>query len=115
MNWKPINAAGRHALSYSMGAVTALAALHVISAGDAATISASITKISSGVAEIAAGLAPLIALASAFYASWSATHKSQVAAVATAVAAGQVPKVEVLTKIQDAQVAVTKAQFQAGT
>lgn len=76
-----IAAAGRHVLSYSMGAVTALAALHVVSGDDAATISASISHISSGVAEVGVGLAPLIGLASAAWSAWTASHKSQIAAV----------------------------------
>lgn len=72
---------GRHVVSYSAGAITMLAGLHVISAGDATTISTSINQISSGVAQIAAGLAPLIAIGSAWYASWTASRKSQIAAV----------------------------------
>lgn len=74
-------AVGRHVVTYAMGAATALAALHVVSAGDAATISNSITQISSGVAEIATGMAPLIAIVSALWSAWSSSHKSQIAAV----------------------------------
>lgn len=80
-NSSQVSAFGRHVLSYSMGAVSAAAVLHVISAGDATTIGNSISQISTGVAEIAAGLAPIIALVSGWYAAWSASHKSQIASV----------------------------------
>lgn len=76
-----VNAAGRHVLTFAMGGVASAAALHVISAGDATTISNSISQISTGVADIAAGLAPIIAIVSAWYAAWSASHKSQIASV----------------------------------
>lgn len=75
-------AIGRHVVTYAAGAATAAAALNIISAGDAATIQSSIQHIVNGVSEIGAGLAPLIGLASALYASWSASHKQQVKAVA---------------------------------
>lgn len=78
-------AAGRHVLTYSMGAVTMLATVGVFSSDDAATISGSITHISHGVAEIMAAISPLVAIASGFYSVWSASHKSQVAAVNLAI------------------------------
>lgn len=74
-------AAGRHTLSFSMGAVAAAAALHLFTGDQAATITTSVTQIGNGVAEIAAGLAPLIALATGAYATWTASRKSQMAAV----------------------------------
>lgn len=80
-NADQIKAAGRHVLTFAMGGVSFLATLHVISDTDATTVSASVTQISHGVAEIAAGLAPLIAMASAAWSAWSASHKSQIAAV----------------------------------
>lgn len=103
-----VAAMGRHALTFSMGAVSSLAAVHVISAGDAATISGSISQISTGVADIAAGLAPLIAIASGWYAAWSASHKSQVAAVTAAVASGDVSKSAVVAKIENTPVTPTE-------
>ena len=99
-NQLQVNAAGRHVLTFAMGAVSALATFHIIDAGDATTIGNSISQISGGVAQIAAGLAPLIAIASGFYASWSASHKSQVAAVTAAVADGSIPKATLVNKIQ---------------
>lgn len=91
-----VNAAGRHVLTFTMGAVSAGAALHVVSAGDATTISNSLSQISSGVAEIAAGLAPIIALLSGWYAAWSASHKSQIAAV------NAVPGIKVVSEFASA-------------
>lgn len=80
-NQLQVNAAGRHILSYAMGAVSALAAIHVISAGDAATLTSSFSKISTGVSEIAAGMAPIIALVSTWYAAWAQSHTAHIAAV----------------------------------
>ena len=74
-------AAGRHVLTFSMGATAAVAALHVISSDQASTITTSVTQIGNGVAQIAAGLAPLIALATGAYATWTASRKSQMAAI----------------------------------
>lgn len=99
-----VNAAGRHVLTFAMGGVASAAALHVISAGDATTISNSISQISTGVADIAAGLAPIIAIVSAWYAAWSASHKSQVTAVTNAVADGSIPKAAVVAQIQSTPV-----------
>jgi hypothetical protein len=74
-------AAGRHVLTFSMGATAAVAALHVITSDQATTITTSVTQIGNGIAEIAAGLAPLIALATGAYATWTASRKSQITAV----------------------------------
>lgn len=81
INMAIVTAAGRHVVSYSMGAVTMAAALHIISSGDAQTISHSIVQISDGVAQIAAGAAPLIAIGMGLFAAWSGRLKSQMAAV----------------------------------
>jgi hypothetical protein len=64
-----------------MGATTAAAAFHIISGEQASTITSSVTQISDGLAQIAAGLAPLIAIATGLYATWTASPKSQIAAV----------------------------------
>lgn len=78
-----VAAAGRHVASYAAGAVTAAAAFHLLSTQDAATLQTSVQQITNGVSEIAAGLGPIIALLSGFYATWSASHKQQVKAVAS--------------------------------
>lgn len=85
LNSSQIKSISRHLVTYAMGAASALAALHVVSAGDATTISDSITKISGGVAGIVAGLAPLVAIGSATLAAWSSSHASQIAAVNDAI------------------------------
>lgn len=79
--WSQISAIGRHALTASTSVLATLTALQVLSSGDAATIAASITHVSNGMAEIITGISPLVILASTFYASWSASHKSQIDAV----------------------------------
>ena len=76
-------AIGRHVATYTAGAVTAAAALHLLSGADAATIQTSLQHIENGVTEIATGLGPIIGLVSAAYAAWSASRKSQVKAVAS--------------------------------
>lgn len=80
-NQMQVAAFGRHVATYAAGGITAVAVLHIVNAGDAATLSDSLGKISTGVAEIASGLAPIIALVSGWYAAWSASRKSQIAAV----------------------------------
>lgn len=76
-----VNAVGRHVISYAMGAVTVLGVLHVVSGDDATTLANSINQISQGVALIATGLGPIIAIGSALWASYTASAKSQIAAV----------------------------------
>lgn len=98
-----VAAFGRHVASYAAGAITAGAVLHIISSGDASTLSDSLSKISTGVADIAAGVAPIVAMISGIYAAWSASHKSQVTAVVAAVASGSIPKAATVNAIQDAR------------
>lgn len=81
INWGMVTAAGRHVVSYSMGAATMAATLHIISAGDAQTIAHSVQQISDGFALIAAGASPLIALGMGAFAILSARLKAQMAAV----------------------------------
>lgn len=76
-----VAAAGRHVVTFVMGGATFLATLHVISSSDTTTISHSVTQISNGLADIIAGVAPLIAIGSALWSAWTASHKSQIAAV----------------------------------
>jgi hypothetical protein len=64
-----------------MGAITAAAALHIVTADQASTISTSVTQIGNGIQLIAAGMAPLIALATGLYSAWTATHTQQIASV----------------------------------
>ena len=97
-NSAQVTALGRHVVSYAMGGVTALAAMNLISAGDATTVANSITQISSGAAQIAAGLAPLITLMSGLWAAYTASHGQQVAAVAAAVQSGALPPMSIPPK-----------------
>jgi hypothetical protein len=78
-----IAAGARHVATYAAGAVTAAAALHLLSAGDATTLQTSLEHIANGVSEIAVGVGPLIGLASAAYAWLSASLKKQAQSVAS--------------------------------
>ena len=64
---------GRHIVSYSMGALTAGVALHIVSDGQAHDATTAITQISTGVGSILAGCTTLIALASGIWAAWKSS------------------------------------------
>jgi hypothetical protein len=64
---------GRHVVSYSMGALTAGVALHIVSGDQAHDATQAITQISTGVGSILAGCTTLIALASAVWAAWKSS------------------------------------------
>ena len=81
MSASQLAAIGRHVITFFAGGITFLAALHVISAGDAQAIGTSLTKIGSDVADIFAALAPIIAILSGWWAAYTASHKQQIAAV----------------------------------
>lgn len=99
-NSSQLAAMGRHIVTYAAGGITVAATLHVISAGDASALTNSITQISNGVAEIALGLGPIIALASGAFAAWTASRKSQVAAV------NAIPGVKVVAEASPSPVVV---------
>lgn len=73
---------GRHVLTYTMGAVTAASALHLVSASDAANLTTAINSIANGLTTIAGAAATVVAIFSGLYASWTATDKSRMASVA---------------------------------
>jgi hypothetical protein len=74
-------AAGRHVVSYSMGAITVLAATHIASPDQATTATNAITQISEGLASIITGASTLIAIGSAVWATVTASLKNQIASV----------------------------------
>lgn len=74
-------AAGRHVVTFIAGGVTCLAALHVVSAGDAATIGSTLTRIGNDVVDICAALAPLAAIVSGWYATYKASKNQQIKSV----------------------------------
>jgi hypothetical protein len=71
-----------HVLTYGAGFVSALAAFHLISSGDASKITDAFSQIGSGLVSITAGLTTLAGIASALYAAWKASPLSQVKSVA---------------------------------
>lgn len=74
---------GRHVLTFSMGAVAAASALHVVSAGDAGSLTGAINQISTGVTSIIAGATTIIGIASGLYAAWKASPFQKLLAVAS--------------------------------
>ena len=82
INTAQVAAFGRHILSFALGGVAAAAALHVVGANDAATITGAINQIASGVSSLVAGVSTLIAVVTGLYAAWTASSKSQLSAVA---------------------------------
>lgn len=73
---------GRHVVSFSMGAVTTLAAFHLLTSNDASGATNAISEISSGVSQIVAGVSTLVAVSSGVYAAWTASPLSQLIAAA---------------------------------
>jgi len=83
-----VKAAGRHALTAGAAIVGTLAAMHLITADEAGKITDAFSQIGSGLASLATGLSTIAIVLSGFYASWTASKKSQIAAVG---ALAQVP------------------------
>lgn len=87
-SFSQIAASGRHVLTAVATVTTTLAALHLISADQAGKITDAFSQISTGATALATGIGALVAVGSALYASWTASKKSQIAAVG---AMAQVP------------------------
>lgn len=77
-----VKAFGRHAVTAAAASVGTLAAVHLISGGDASTLTGYINQINDGVAKIVAGVTGIITIGSGLYAAWSASPLSQLFAVA---------------------------------
>jgi hypothetical protein len=60
---------GRHAVSYSAGAISAAVMLHALSQGQGDSATNALTQISTGVASIAAGLTTLVSIAMGVWAA----------------------------------------------
>jgi len=81
---------GRHVLSYSMGAITAAAALHVVDGGQASSLTTAVNQIATGVTSIAGGVATLVSVGAGLYAAWSASPLRQLLAAASNPAVKQI-------------------------
>jgi hypothetical protein len=81
-NSDQVLAFGRHVVTFSMGAVTAGAALHIINGADQTSATNAITQISSGVASIVAGVSTLVAIASGVWSAFTASPLWQMLSVA---------------------------------
>jgi len=73
---------GRHVVSYSMGAITAAAAVHAIDGGQASSLTGAVSQIASGVTSIAGGIATIVSVGAGLYAAWSASPLRQLLAAA---------------------------------
>jgi hypothetical protein len=60
---------GRHAVSYSAGAISAAVMLHALSPSEGSSATNAITQISTGVASIAAGVTTLVSIAMGIWAA----------------------------------------------
>jgi X-X-X-Leu-X-X-Gly heptad repeat protein len=88
-------AAGRHAVSYTAGAVTGVAGLllfatatHIISADQSSQITSGLTNVASGtkaivdgIGTLAGGIMTLLSVASGIWAAFSASSSSQAASI----------------------------------
>lgn len=75
-------AAGRNVASAVSGGVVVLAALHVISADDVGKVTDAFNQIGSGLASVLGGITALVTVAAPIWAAYTASHSSQLAAVA---------------------------------
>ena len=73
---------GKHVVSYSMGAVTMAAGVHLISGDQAQTIGGAIQQIANGVSSLVGGVSTLIAVGSGLWAAYRVSRAAQVATVA---------------------------------
>jgi hypothetical protein len=77
-----VEAFGRHVPSYIAGAVTMAVGFAVVTPDQGHQIGDALTAIYNGVTSIAGGVSTLVAVGSGLYAGWTATHASQIKAVA---------------------------------
>lgn len=104
-------ASGRHVVTFAGGAVTAFAALHLITGGDAQSAAEALNKIGHGFAEIVTGLGALVGIVSATFAALSANPLWQLIKGSRAVAAN--PMIARQGNISDAdQASVAKAAIE---
>jgi hypothetical protein len=75
INTSQISAAGRHALSFAMGAIAAAGAMHAISSDDASSLSTALTQ-------IATGLATVVTILTGLYSAYLKSNTQQISAVA---------------------------------
>ena len=75
INTSQISAAGRHALSFAMGAIAAAGAMHAISSDDASSLSTALTQ-------IATGLATVVTILTGVYSAYLKSNEQQISAVA---------------------------------
>ena len=77
-----VKAAGRHAVSFVMGAIAFAGATHLITADEANTVTTSVTQISTSLATLMTAVASLVTFGMGFWAQLSSKPAAQLAAVA---------------------------------
>lgn len=86
LTWGQYKAIGRHALTYTAGAVTMAAAVGILSQGESGTLTNGLNDIANGLAGVAKGVAAiagvLVPIYTAYMASHSASPQAQIASVA---------------------------------
>lgn len=102
-------AAGRHVLTAAASIVGTLAAVKVISGGDASSLQTSLDQISHGAAEVLAGITTIATVASASYAAISASPLWQLLRGSKAVSASPSLAASVPLETKQAMVSATDA------
>jgi hypothetical protein len=76
LNWNQYKAAGRHALSYAAGAVTAAAFMGLISQSDSTSLMAGLNQIASGLTSVVQGIGVIAGVLAPIYAAYKAAHSA---------------------------------------
>lgn len=78
----PVLAFGRNAVSYTAGAITAAAALHLLTPEQTKDLTTALGQIVNGFTTLAGGVATFVAFGSSLYAAFSATRTNRLNALA---------------------------------
>ena len=76
LTWGQYKAIGRHALTYTAGAVTMAAAIGILSQGDAGTLTNGLNDIANGLAGVAKGVAAIAGVLVPIYTAYAASHSA---------------------------------------
>jgi hypothetical protein len=76
LNWNQYKAIGRHALTYTAGAVTMAAAVGLLSQGDAGSLTNGLNQIADGLAGVAKGVAAIAGVLVPIYTAYKASHSA---------------------------------------
>lgn len=74
--WAQYKAAGRHALSYGAGAITAAAAMGLVSQSDSTDLMSGLNQIAGGLESIVKGAGVIAGVLAPMYAAYKAAHSA---------------------------------------